>query len=317
MAVTAAEVQVLSPGTESVVASASTDGSGFYQLSIATGTYDVKVVPPADSGFQPTLVLNRDIAADTTLNFVLVPTGMATLHGRVLDRDGNGVPGQTVSLSPSGGSVTTDALGGYAFEVAPGTYQVTVRGIGNGAALNVPQNYQLQTHSPALSLTQDTVLDLPLPVHRVDVHVQDAAGNPVAGVDIAASILGGSFCCSNITVAGFTFETAWSYYGSPMTDASGDALLWLFRGPSGGSFPYNFTASPPAGSLFKPTTVAATVTGDTLVTITLTESVTLSGRVLDRDGNGVPGQTVSLSPSGGSVTTDALGGYAFEVAPGT
>ncbi|MGH3103789.1 MAG: carboxypeptidase regulatory-like domain-containing protein, partial [Gaiellaceae bacterium] len=122
VAVTAAEVQVLSPGTESVVASASTDGSGFYQLSIATGTYDVKVVPPADSGFQPTLVLNRDIAADTTLNFVLVPTGMATLHGRVLDRDGNGVPGQTVSLSPSGGSVTTDALGGYAFEVAPGTY---------------------------------------------------------------------------------------------------------------------------------------------------------------------------------------------------
>ncbi|MGH3129541.1 MAG: PxKF domain-containing protein, partial [Gaiellaceae bacterium] len=58
------------------------------------------------------------------------------------------------------------------------------------------------------------------------------------------------FCCSNITVAGFTFETAWSYYGSPMTDASGDALLWLFRGPNGGNFGYDLRATPPPGSPF-------------------------------------------------------------------
>jgi hypothetical protein len=174
-------------------------------------------------------------------------------------------------LSPSGGSATTDAAGGYAFEVAPGDYQVTVEGSGNGVGLNAPQNYQLQRHSPVLSLSSDTVLDLPLPAHRVDVHVQDAAGNPIAGAGITAAVPlgGGAFCCSFLTVAGLTFERAYSFYNSPLTtDASGNTVLWLFQNPSG--FPYNVTATPPAGSPFLTFTVQGVgVTGDVSLVVSL------------------------------------------------
>jgi hypothetical protein len=62
------------------------------------------------------------------------------------------------------------------------------------------------------------------------------------------------------------------------------------------------------------------VSADTSVTITLVASVTLTGKVLDPLGNGLPNQCVFLAAAGTTnwikSTTDASGNYAFQVSPG-
>src|SRR5215212_9410648 len=62
-------VEVMTPGTGSVVASATTNTSGNYAVSVAEGTYDVRVTPPAGSGFGSAVALNRAITGDTNLDF--------------------------------------------------------------------------------------------------------------------------------------------------------------------------------------------------------------------------------------------------------
>lgn len=125
--------------------------------------------------------------ADTTLNFALVPAGSATLSGRVLDEQGNGVPSQYLELFPAGGGsgayITTDSAGHYSFQVGPGSY--TIQFAPNGPASNAPRDYYL--YSSSFSVTQDTTLVLPLPAKKVTVHVQDATGDPVANVVVSTN----------------------------------------------------------------------------------------------------------------------------------
>jgi len=94
-----AQVQVIEPATQQTIVSAATDSAGYYTLSTPTGTYDVKGIPPAGSGFQSFIFLWYPITGNTILNFVLVPAGPATLSGKVLDPLGNSLPNQSVFLA--------------------------------------------------------------------------------------------------------------------------------------------------------------------------------------------------------------------------
>src|SRR5581483_2280004 len=80
-------------GSNATIASATTDSSGNYSMSLPGGTYTIQVTPPAGSSFQTSNTPNESITADTTLNFVLVPAGAVTLSGHVLDGQGTGIAG--------------------------------------------------------------------------------------------------------------------------------------------------------------------------------------------------------------------------------
>jgi hypothetical protein len=242
-----AEVIAIETATNTIVASATTDSVGYYEMSIPTGMYNFAVIPPVGSGFQNADLSGQSIAANTVLNFVLVPSGMVALSGRVLDGLGVGIPNQGITISLAGGgpriSQGTDSSGHYALQVAPGDYSLSMACFGNSGPTAAPREYQLWTWS-TFSLTQNTTMDLRLPVNRVSVHVQDPSGNPVAGVKLSTS----SFW-NEILMLGGLPAGGWSGYPlddySPVTDALGNVTLWLF--PTDADT-YTFTATPPVGS---------------------------------------------------------------------
>ncbi len=288
-------------------------------MSIPTGIYNFAVIPPVGSGFQNADLSGLSIAANTVLNFVLVPSGMVTLSGRVLDGLGVGVPNQSVTISLAGGgpriSQGTDSSGHYAFQVAPGDYSLSMA-IGTSDPAAAPLEYQLWTWS-TFSLTQNTTMDLRFPVNRVSVHVQDPSGNPVAGVRLStSSFWNETLMLGDLPAGGWSAYPLYDY--SPVTDALGNVTLWLF--PTDADT-YTFTATPPVGSPWAATNLFdISFNTDTSVTLTLVVPVTLSGRVLDGLGVGVPNQSVTISLAGGgpriSQGTDSSGHYAFQVAPG-
>ena len=155
-----------------------------------------------------------------------------------------------------------------------------------------------------------------LPFKRVSVHVQDPLGGPVPNVGLSTN---DSY--NSLQIGGESFDTTSGYpyyWPSVYTDANGDATLWLFPSGSGGK--YIITAAPPPETLYAITNQDAEVVADTSLTIVLTQAVTLSGRLLDAQGNAVPNVSVGLqSVAGGSPilrTTDPAGQYSFQVATG-
>lgn len=242
-------VEVIDPATSNTLVSTSTDSGGNYAVSVDSGAYNVRVTPPAGSGFGAATALNRTIDRDTILDFVLVPAGSVRLSGRMLDALGNPLAEQYVSIRPVGThnstQYTTGASGYYEFEVAPGDYELDLYRAGNPAA-SASRYYELHGQS-ALSLSQSMVMDIQLPFKRVAVHVQDPAGNPVANVALHTNYVSVSDLMLGVLPAGGQSGYP-TWYEPVRTDATGDATLWLF--PNAGRDPYTLTAIPPAGSPF-------------------------------------------------------------------
>jgi len=286
--------------------------------------YVVFAEPPEGSPYTTNFSLAY-IGESTTVTITLSPP--ITFTGRLLDANGNGVPGQSICMSPgpSGPPVcqTTDSAGHYFFELAPGDYKVMIGGGSSGDSLNVPGSYFLQNRyweGAFLSLTQNTILDITLPIRRVRVYVQDPTGNPVAN----ARVFTGMVLSTDLTIANLP-ASGQSYYlpGAPqVTHADGYADLWLF--PSSPDEPYTVIADPPLGTSYVRSSITQLhITRDTVVTITLgtpTSLVSLTGRVLDPDGTGLPGQSVCVAPGDTYYvtcqTTDAEGKYVLQLAPG-
>lgn len=314
-------VEVIEPSGGSPVAGATADVSGSYSLSVPGGIYDVKVTPPGGSGFGTSVALGRNINADTVLDLVLVPNGVINLSGRILDALGNGVPDQTVRLTPDGGSslpaVLTDASGSYSFQVSPGDYYVVVGGHYNSHSLNVPHYYDYYSSRP-LALTQSTVMDLPLPLKRVSVHVQDAAARPLGNVAVST---GGLITPQRLGPAP---AVGGSYYFNDdpvQTDAAGNAVLWLFpTNPADSSSKYRIVATPPEGSEFPVATFEISFQDDISPVFTLPTALILSGKVLDSAGNGVRNQRMAVTPDWGGqlpgIYTDNDGNYSFRLVQG-
>jgi hypothetical protein len=72
-------VDVLDPPTGNVVATATTDGTGHYAVSVAQGTYDVRFTPPSGSALAPATISGEDVATDTVLDVVLQPFPVVTV----------------------------------------------------------------------------------------------------------------------------------------------------------------------------------------------------------------------------------------------
>jgi len=317
-----AVVQVVNLATQQQ-ASALTDATGFYSLLIAPGTYDVTVSPPAGSNFQTATAPGQVITANTVLNFVLVPPGVALLSGQLLDAQNNVVPNANVYLTPAGTGNSiqhmTDSAGQYSFQVTPGDYilNLNITNWGNVTPPNTPAILGLGTPAP-ITLTESRVLNLILPLKRVSVHVQDPLGIPVQNVGLTTN----NSYNPALEIGGVTFEgnSYYPYSWPPVyTDSNGAAYLWLL--PSGPYGKYVITAAPPPENLYAITSVYdVEVINDMSLTIVLTEPVSLSGQLLDAQNNVVPNANVYLTPAGTGNSiqhmTDSAGQYSFQVAPG-
>ena len=310
-----ATIAVIDPSTSATVTSTTTDSSGNYSMSVGGGTYNIQVTPPSGSMFQVALIVNRVFTGDTLLDVVLVPAiippPLVTVSGRILDPAGNGVPNQTVGgfdvQTDQGPEVHTDATGYYAFQTPAGT-PIIIAVYSTVAPSGLPHDYLLAINTPIVP-TQDTEMNITLPAKRVEVHVQDPSGNPISGASVSTN--------SSPRSRGSDITYRWDAVTDGTTDATGVAILWVF--PS----TYSLTAS--ATGWVATTLDNVAVTTDTSLTITLTTPppplVTVSGRILDPAGNGVPNQTVGgfdvQTDQGPEVHTDATGYYAFQTPAGT
>lgn len=314
-----AAISVIDANTSAIVGSTTTDTFGNYSLVITDGVYNVQITPPFGSNFSSAIALNQNVSSNKIINFILTPSGIVTLSGRIYDPLGNPVPSQRVNFGDA--STSTDAFGNYSVQVSSGTYGLTIlhQSGGNAASLRLPQFMNVTKTN--YSLTQSTILDITLPLKKVDLHVQDASGNPINGVKITTDSSVFHQNSQGLSIGGdITNASGNGEYGSQgstnaITDESGNVTLWLFANNNGST--YTFVATPPNGSGFNEYALTnIVINGDTSQTIMLPQSVTLSGHVYDALGNPLPNQRVNLNP-GGSATTNSSGSYSIQVSPGT
>ncbi len=105
-------VELIDPGAATVVGRGMTDDAGRYQVRASTGTYDVRVTPPASSGFATTVVGAFAVGTDSTLDVVLARSDaeLVVLSGVARDRGGAPLPQPTsVHLYPTGAGLAPAA----------------------------------------------------------------------------------------------------------------------------------------------------------------------------------------------------------------
>ena len=238
---------------------------------------------------------------------------------KVVDSNLNGVEGVPVTWTVTGGGGT---IGGSGTAVAietdqdglstavrilgttPGTHTVSaavggLNSVSFTATAAVGSPYAIVIN--AGDAQTDTVRAI-LPIDP-QVRVTDRFDNPIAGHSVTFSVTGSDGIVvptTAITTAADGTATVTSWQLGTATGAGNNALRATAAGPGiDGQF-VTLTASATAGS---PTSVAPRA-GTANITTVIGQPVATSPRVavLDQFGNGVPGQSVTFSPSsGGSV----------------
>jgi len=221
-----------------------------------------------------------------------------TVSGKVTDQSGIPIADVIVEIiDPATGSTTASATTGsdgvYVVLVDAGTYDVKV---------TPPESsgFQITTVSNQ-SLAGNTTLSLSSPIEAQSIFqlsgkITNEAGTPISGVsvDVIDPLSG------NIVV-------------STISDTNGDYAAEI----AGGT--YTLEVTPPAGSGYQTTHVEnQEILEDTVIDFALIPvqtPVTLSGRVFDPLGNGLPSQQIILSGEEGTYTasTDASGAYSIEI----
>ena len=293
--------------------------------------YSLTATPPDGENLAPGTASGIIVTGETPVTITLMAPTILT--GRLLDgaTPAAGIPAQSLVLTPDGQEEgiagTTGAGGDFTFAVEPGTYRLSVFGDNQGFTAAAPQAYSLNSGPIAIGASQNT--DFPLPVRRVDVHVQTADNEAVEGVGITTTsvnncelVFGPTTACG---ASGYVFLGS---PGEPVTDVDGNITLWLFPTPATPDpsieSTYRFTAFPPSGSGQAPTTVSdieISATNPNLVTITLAAPVSFSGTLSDANGAGIPNQFLELVPDAPgpsvNVQTGLDGSYGFAVQAGT
>ncbi len=275
-----------------------TDSSGDATLwlfpTTDTAKYTIRAEPSENSGYLATELSDVDVPASGTLTIAL-QSGLA-LTGRLLDGAGSPLSEYSVSLwdyddewameAVAEGGGGTDGV--FTLYVEPGRYRLNIYGNAYDSTLVAPREFSI-TLTEALDIWGETDLgDLNLPVHRLDVHVQDPDGQPVSSVAISTH----SGDDSSFTIPGHA-ATGNSYYWSMYTDSSGDATLWLF--PTTDTAKYTIRAEPSENSGYLATELSdVDVPASGTLTIALQSGLALTGRLLDGAGGPLSEYSVSL-----------------------
>ena len=312
-----ATVTVNDPNNDSTTTDPTT---GQYSFSIPSGTYNIQVTPPSGSGFTSVIALSQNISSNTVLNFVLTPTGSATLSGHVYDAVGVPLSGQRVMLQTSSGAqylTSTDSSGAYSLQAPTGTYAfLFVMNVNaNNFTTSAPERYQAIVQN--YNLSQSTIVDFTIPAKKVIIHVQDGSNTSVSNVALSTSNSGSN----GLQLGGGITANIVSKYGEGgdptlTTDSQGNATLWLIPSQN-----YTITATPANGSSYVATSLSnVSITSDTTLTMTLPQTFTLSGHVYDATGAPLASQRVMLQTSNGTqyvTLTDNSGAYSLQAPANT
>jgi len=178
--------------TEIDVASATSNATGAYIMTVPPSTYNLIVTPPPESEFGSTTITNIEVTTDTLIDIVLVPiVPTVTFSGEVLDRDGNPVPNQNVGVySPDvgrGWGATTNDQGLFSMQVPIGNYSLGISYYYwyEYYVPNVPPYYYL-SRKTAINITEDTFMTFTLQNRYLTGKV-DMEGKPIPNVSIYVS----------------------------------------------------------------------------------------------------------------------------------
>ncbi|HSW96881.1 MAG TPA: carboxypeptidase regulatory-like domain-containing protein [Candidatus Saccharimonadales bacterium] len=283
--------------------------------------YSFNVTPSGESNYTNTTLPNVTITDDTTESVTLQTP--VVISGYIYDALHNPLVGQDIQLIQNALSVAemnTDAAGHYSLQVAPGVYGISINAHntynGSSTSLDTPDYYFIVAST--FSLTENKIFDFTLPFKKITFHIQDAMNIPVS--DVRISTVNNSAANYNLLLDNNLTGYSQSNYNSSrvQTDQDGNATLWLL--PNASSSSYSFNATPSDGSGYIMTNLSnITITDDATETINLQSPVTLSGHIYDALHNPLVGQDIQLtknSLAAAEVTTDALGYYSLQVAPG-
>jgi hypothetical protein len=304
-----ATVEALTNGTTSAVAQSTTDTSGHYALAVQPGTYDLRVTPPAGSGFGQEIIQDIEVTADRQYDVILLSSGATGVSGTVRGLGGEPIGGANVyAYSSDSGqfltSTTTGADGHYSLALSAGSLRLDF--FSNGAASTIaPRSWTWRRYNVPVS--GSTTLNVDLPVVVVSGRTLDPNGNAVGGVAITANA--NSYDSSTQTQL-FVTDTATS-------DAAGAYRVLMLTGTA------TFTLRPPASSNLTVLSVPnVSLTGDLSRDFVLPEPLYVSGTVRGLGSQPIGAVNVSaFSNDSGQfltgATTDASGHYSLALSAGS
>jgi len=291
---------------------ATSDANGHYEMSLAAGTYYVRIeggsynlnVPAPNYFCQYGVVPDVTITGNTQQDIIL--PAFATLSGQTLGNS-SAVPNTSISANGGGSGysqsyATSDENGNYSLILLTGTYSITASPP-NGSGF-------VQTGFSNISVSGNTTYDISL-----------SAAWLLSGTVFASD---GVTPVSGLSVQWYDVNNV-NPYGNATSDANGHYEMSLAAGTyyvriEGGSYNLNV----PAPNYFCQYGVVpdVTITGNTQQDITLPAFVSVSGKTTDS--NAVPVPQVSLSANGGGsgysqsyATSDENGNYSLILLPGT
>jgi hypothetical protein len=267
------------------------------------GTYTKFSIPLGYPGAR-----NLVVSADTVLN---VPITTNTLTGRVVDAYGQGVPNVTASMIPLdwnplekpywSSSTVSAADGSYKLLVLPGASRIQV---------TPPGGSHFSEVTIEVEITGDSVQDITLGEQLLLSGTLTFNGTPAAGWVVRAGELSGD-----------------NQGNSSTTDDNGNYQMVLYPGTYALGIEGTYveqregTSTTFSFPLGYPGLQNLVMSGDTRADIPVTTH-TLTGSVMDIDGQGIPNVTVArgfFGPPywGSSTVTAADGSYKLFVLPGT
>jgi protocatechuate 3,4-dioxygenase beta subunit len=308
-AVSGATVRICEQNAKNCTYQASSAADGTYSIGLPAGVYDVFVDPPTGSGLLLRMMTGQTFQnSSTTFDIILVGPGDRTVSGRVIDRDGKGLPGVYVGfqgLSQTGAS--TDENGSYSAKVVDGSYTVSLQHFaGTDTVASAIANTEFHIEGYAVSVAGDTTFDIPVPSLVLSGTVLDGTSVPVAGALV--NVPGyWQINTANTGVDGGVGRLTGVLKGTTNSDDNGKFSLFVL--PGAGQITASVANGPNALSQ-----LVLTQDKD----ITLQFLAQMQGKVSDRTGKGIANAHVTLNGQGGAfpTVTDPSGNYAISLPPG-
>ncbi|MFV1871862.1 MAG: fibronectin type III domain-containing protein [Oleiphilus sp.] len=331
--VTGAEVAIYTKQKQFIASVTTPDNGAYLFENMRAGDYFIGVTPPAESGLSSPILQAVSVADRDVVRLITLISDALTLSGYLKDSQGRVIDNVQVSLHQQstgnqvGNSVRTDALGYFAFSVAPGTYKlrplVDVFNPVNPdsetgpiiTSYPVPDYAAIFHVSQNVQLSSDSSVDVTLPFALLTGQTLDSQGNPVEGVSLS---IRHQF---STTSQDYYLENYGTHaLSNALSDTNGNFEFALFTDQM-----VDILLSPPANRADLAVTTISdySLTADASESFSLVEGVSLSGVLQDTQGRPIDNTKVSLHQQesgvqvGLAVYTDSNGRYQFQVEPGT
>ena len=308
-------VQIIVTQMGKQVATQTTSADGSYKFDLNSGAYSLQLIPPA-AGYSRLNAYDL-LLPSQPITFILTPPtpGRSFVTGHVTLPKGFNMATDDTSVGFGDFGAKVQDNTGY-FKIMPTAGSTGSFGV-SGKLSDEPLVYKMVGTTP-MTINQDTMLELRVPLYRQRIRVMTASGIPVAG----ASIFGGSPGDAKVgnqpmvPIEGLgNFVGNWDVLGMK-TDANGYVSLPALA--FSGVTPARFDVAAPATYKYQAETFNTKVGGGD-VTLTLTKPISsLTGTVRDLSGKPFAGAVVSASVtgvSGGGGGSDANGKYLMSMAP--